>query len=179
MIDESQMTLAVDWRGSNLADWFVSKKIFDCRVMWDGSEFWTRHGNMVKAPKWFKRGLPRVRIDGGIYAGRKGFQIASNATRFGGKWFDEPGLEFVAFDFPEVSGRWDKRIRAAGRALKKSATCRAIDFFEIAPDCQSYRQLTEFLLKLRTLGGEGACMRNPKLQPTKPDAAKICCGSSF
>jgi DNA ligase-1 len=96
--------------------------------MWDGSEFWTRHGNMVKAPKWFKRGLPRVRIDGGIYADRKGFQIASNATRFGGKWFDEPGLEFVAFDFPEVSGRWDKRIRTAGRALKKSATAARLIF---------------------------------------------------
>ena len=158
------MTLAVDWHGSNLAGWFVSEKIFDCRAYWSEGEFWTRAGNLIKAPKWFKRGMPKHDVDGGIYAGRKGFQAASNATRFGGKWFDEPGLEFVAFDFPGMEATWDKRIREAARALKQSAVGRAVDFFQIAPDCKSYRQLTEFLLKLRPLGGEGACMRNPEIK---------------
>ncbi len=158
------MTLSVDWHGQDLAGHFVSEKIWDCRVHWDGGdtrEFWTRLGHVVKAPKWFKRGLPRCRIDGGIYAGRKGFQIASNATRFGGHWFDDAPMEFVAFDHPEVTGRWDNRIREAARALKGSAVGRAIDFFQLAPDCENYSELTAFLKKLRPLGGEGVCMRNP------------------
>lgn len=164
MIDEKDMTLARDWHGSNLAGWFISEKIFDCRVTWDGGdtgEFWTRLGHAVKAPKWFKRGLPRCRIDGGIYAGRRGFQIASNATRFGGHWFDDGLLEFVAFDHPEVMGRWDKRIREAARALKQCRTARAIEFFQLATDCRDYRPMTDFLKKIRPLGGEGVCMRNP------------------
>ncbi len=156
------MTLAVDWHGSKLAGWFVSEKIFDCRVYWHGGEFWTRHGNLVRAPKWFKKGMPKDDVDGGIYAGRKGFQIASNATRFGGHWFDEPDLEFVAFDFPGKEATWDQRIAEAARALRGSAAGRAIDFFQLAPDCKSYSALTAFLKKLRPLGGEGACMRNPE-----------------
>src|ERR1017187_2487735 len=158
MIDESQMTLARDWIGqSSLINWFASEKIFDCRVMWDGSDFWTRSGRIVPAPKWFKRGLPRVRIDGGIYAGRTGFQIASNAVRLGGKWFDDGHLEFVAFDFPELAATWDKRIIEAAKALKKSACARAIEFERIGDP----QHLVRFMLRIRAAGGEGDCFRNP------------------
>ena len=79
-----------------------------------------RAGNLVKAPIWFKRGLPSVDFDGDIYAGRTDFQIVSNATRLGGKWFDDGHLGFVAFDLPEMAATWDKRITDAAKALKKS-----------------------------------------------------------
>lgn len=163
------MTLAVDWHGSNLAGWFVSEKLNGCRAFWDGWRFWTRGGNVIPAPKWFTRGLPRVPLDGEIWAGRgvrhgndnSAFKIASKAVRLGGHWFEDGHLEFVAFDFPEACGSWDKRIRQAARALKQSAIGRAIDFFQINPRCRDYGQLTAFLRKIRLLGGEGACMRNP------------------
>ena len=158
MIDESQMTLAVDWTGqTSFVGWFASEKIFDCRAVWDGGEFWTRSGRIVPAPKWFKRGLPGNRIDGGIYAGRTGFQIASNAVRLGGKWFEDGHLEFVAFDFPELAATWDKRITEAAKALKKSAFARAIDFERIADPLH----LVRFMQRIRAAGGEGGCFRQP------------------
>lgn len=158
MIDETQMTLAVDWTGQTaFIGWLASEKIFDCRVMWDGSEFWTRSGRTVPAPAWFKRGLPSVRIDGGIYAGRTGFQIASNAVRLGGKWFEDGRLEFVAFDFPDMAATWDRRITEAGRALKSSAHGRAIEFERIT----NPKHLAEFMMRIRAAGGEGGCFRPP------------------
>lgn len=109
MITERDMTLAVDMTGRrSVVGLLASEKIFDCRVYWRGGAFWTRGGHQVKAPKWFTRGLPSVDLDGGIYAGRREFQAASNATRFGGHWFDAPGLEFGAFDFPEMPATWDR-----------------------------------------------------------------------
>ena len=128
--------------------------------MWDGGdtrEFWTRSGRTVPAPKWFKRGLPKCRIDGGIYAGRAGFQTASNAVRLGGKWFDDGHLEFVAFDFPEMVARWDRRIKEAAKALKKSACARAIEFERIADPAH----LAGFMRRIYAAGGEGGCFRQP------------------
>ena len=156
------MTLAMDWHGTGIAGWFVSEKLNGCRAYWDGSQFWTRGGNVVDAPRWFTRGLPKVHLDGEIWAGRHGFETARKAVQYGDHWFDAPGLEFVAFDFPGTVATWDKRVREAAKALKRSAH-RAIDFFQIQPDCRDYMQLVAFLARLRPLGGEGACMRNPKV----------------
>jgi hypothetical protein len=157
-MNETQMTLAVDWVGQwSLVGWFASEKIFDCRAMWDGADFWTRSGRIVPAPKWFKRGLPKVQIDGGIYAGRTGFQTASNAVRLGGRWFDNRDLEFVAFDFPGMAATWDRRIAEAAKALKKSACARAIDFERIADPLH----LVRFMRRIRAAGGEGGCFRHP------------------
>jgi len=42
MIDETKMTLAVDWHGHTLIDgWLASEKLNGCRAYWDGSGFWT------------------------------------------------------------------------------------------------------------------------------------------
>lgn len=168
MINEKQMTLAVDWHGCDVSGWYASEKIFDCRVMWDGAEFWTRSGRIVPAPKWFKRGLPKARIDGGIYAGRGGFQTASKAVRLGGRWFEDGPLEFVAFDFPDLAATWDKRIAEAARALRQSTIGRAVEFFPI----EDYGQITKFMRHIRPLGGEGMCFRNPSIETYETGRSK-------
>ena len=160
MINESSMTLATDWRGSDISGWFVSEKLNGCRAYWDGHQFWTRGGNVIKAPRWFTRGLPTVPLDGEIWAGRNGFEIARKAVQYGGDWFNDGLIEFVAFDLPGMVGRWDERIREASKSLRRSAH-HAIEFFQIAPDCRDYLKLVEFMAQLRPLGGEGVCMRNP------------------
>lgn len=165
MISEVDMTLALDLTTQWPGGWFWQEKIRDCRVMWDGAQFWTRHGNIVPAPKWFTRGLPRVRIDGGIWAGRHGFQIASNAVRFGGHHFDEPDLRFTPFDLPEMAGRWDVRQREAGKVIRGCQSAVAIPFGRVEdkisfakPTANSYAGI---LLRIQKLGGEGAIFRNP------------------
>ena len=166
MFDEAKVfTLAVDLTSQWVGGWFWQEKIRDCRVMWTGREFVTRHNNVVPAPKWFTKGLPKMRIDGGIWAGRHGFQAASNAVRFGGHWFDEPDIAFTPFDLPDMVGTWDKRQREAVNAIRGCACAVAVPFhrvddkltFKLTPN--SYAGL---LMRLQKLGSEGAVFRHPE-----------------
>lgn len=89
MIDESQMTLGSDYHGGvDPTDWPLSEKMHGCRAYWDGSQFWTRGGNVIAAPDWF--------MD----------------VQYG-HWTHD--CRFVAFDAPEARGPWQRRMAAAGR----------------------------------------------------------------
>ena len=64
-MNESQMTLGTDYTPDvNPVGWLVSEKLNGCRAYWDGSQFWTRGGNVIAAPDWFIDGLPAVHLDG-------------------------------------------------------------------------------------------------------------------
>ena len=154
-------TLATDLTAQWVGGWFWQEKIRDCRVMWTGREFITRHGNVVAAPKWFTKGLPRIRIDGGIWAGRHGFQIASNAVRFGGHHFDDPDLRFTPFDLPDCTGTWDQRIHEAQKAVAGVGTATVLPWGVVRDDNRHYGEL---LLHHARLGCEGVMFRQPELQ---------------
>lgn len=170
MIDETKMTLAVDMNGSrSVVGWLASEKLNGCRAFWDGRQFWTRGGHVVDAPAWFTRGLPAVPLDGEIWAGRghgagndnSAFKVASNAVRLGGRWFDETDdghpLGFAAFDFPHHPGGWVQRMAEARKAVRGCGHASAVRVTRI----RDIHQFTEFLLRIRRLGGEGGIFRNP------------------
>ncbi len=159
MISEADMTLATDLTSQWVGGWFWQEKIRDCRVMWDGKQFWTRHGNIVEAPKWFTRGLPKIRIDGGIWAGRHGFQIASNAVRLGGNHFQEPELAFTPFDLPDMTGCWDRRQSEAVKAIAGCDSAKSIPFEFVRDDGSHFGQI---MMRLHRIGSEGAIFRNPE-----------------
>jgi len=160
---ESQMTLATDQTTEWLGGWLASEKLDGCRAYWDGRQFWTRSGNIIPAPKWFTQGLPDVHLDGEIWAGRKGFKDASNAVRLGGKWFETPGLEFAAFDAPQVDGNWPQRMTEAARAVKKAAYAVAVKFARVRDGIWTGHKndLAELMLHFNRLGSEGLMFRNP------------------
>jgi DNA ligase-1 len=164
VIDESSMTLATDLTTQWVGGWFWQEKIRDCRVMWDGFQFWTRGGNAVNAPDWFTKGLPKVRIDGGIWAGRNGFQIASNAVRLGGHHWDESDLLFAPFDLPDMAGRWDIRQREAAKAIKGCACAAALPFGRVNDSrwTGDKNDFAQIMLKFSKLGSEGAMFRSPE-----------------
>jgi DNA ligase-1 len=158
MIDESQMTLAVDMHGCHSVDgWLASEKLNGCRAYWDGKQFWTRGGNVIKAPKWFTKGLPKMHLDGEIHAGRgHGFgngntpyKVAMTAVVHGGKWFTNE-IRFTAFDAPQITGNWLERLAAIPAALRV-AHVRISDI----------HHFVSYLINLRKLGAEGGMFRNP------------------
>ena len=73
-MNELQMTIGSDYHaGVDPTGWPVSEKLNGCRAYFDGSQFWTRGGNVIAAPDWFTAGLPGVPLDGEIWAGRGRF----------------------------------------------------------------------------------------------------------
>lgn len=165
--DEAKhFTLAIDLTSQWVGGWFWQEKIRDCRVMWTGSEFVTRHGNVVPAPKWFTKGLPKMRIDGGIWAGRHGFNAASAAVRFGGHWFDHPDIAFTPFDLTDLRGTWDRRQREAVKAVKGCTFAKPIPFARVDDKTRygmpTKNSLAGLMLGIQKLGGEGAVFRHPE-----------------
>lgn len=168
MIDERQMTLATDLTSQWVGGWFWQEKIRDCRVIWDGRRFWTRSGAAVAAPAWFTRGLPRIRIDGGIWAGRQGFRTASNAVRLGGHWFECPELRFTPFDLPDMIGRWDRRQREAVLAIRGCAFAVSLPFGRVSDEAgfsgPTWNNYAGVLLRHARRGSEGVMFRNPDVE---------------
>jgi DNA ligase 1 len=149
-MNESQMTLGTDYHGGiDPTGWLDSEKMHGCRAYWDGSQFWTRGGNVIAAPDWFTDGLPAVHLDGEIWAGRERFEEARLAVQFG-HWTHR--CRFVAFDAPAVRGTWRRRMATAGRIWRDVVT------FEV---CRSHRWLMERLRAVQAVGGEGLVIRNP------------------
>jgi DNA ligase 1 len=171
VIDESQMTLARDWTGEDLAGWFWSEKLNGCRVFWDGTVFWTRNGNSVDAPKWFIKGLPQMHLDGELHAGCAGrfgslsFLVASNAVRLGGKWFNEPGLMFTAFDAPQAAGGWQQRMAEVKRAVRGCPCASAIPFRKCPDTGNAFadgRDMGLLLVEMAAKNSEGIMFREPQ-----------------
>ncbi len=167
MINETQMTLATDFRGqSSLVGWIASEKLNGCRAYWDGKQFWSREGNWVAAPHWLTRDLPDCHLDGEIHAGRgvghgnnnAGYKVAMTAVVQGGKWWDEIGpdglpIRFTAFDAPTIDGDWAFRHLAASIVQELDVVKSAV--------IRDPRHLVEYMLTLRSVNAEGAMFRNP------------------
>jgi DNA ligase-1 len=158
VIDESKMMLAVDMDGCHtVSGWLASEKLNGCRAYWDGTQFWTRGGNVIDAPKWFTEKLPKMHLDGEIHAGRgtgfrnanTGYKASMTAVIHGKKWFTKE-IKFTAFDAPQVAGNWLERLAAIPAALRIESV-RITDILHFV----------SYLTNLRKLGAEGAMFRNP------------------
>lgn len=147
------MTLGRNWFMEDPRGWWMSEKLDGCRAYWDGANLWTRSGERIAAPDWFTARLPKgVQLDGEIWAGRGQFQAASNAVRLGGKWWNE-AIRFVAFDAPEAEGIWPQRMAAAQTIYGECV--------DVIP-CSGIRQMKKLYKEIRSMGGEGLMLRNPK-----------------
>jgi DNA ligase 1 len=150
MIDETQMTLAVDYQGEDPTGWHMTEKFNGCRAYWDGERFWTRGGNVIVAPSWFTYGLPRTRcLDGEIFAGYGNFEGARLAVQYGRF---TPAMRFMVFDAPGF-GAWTDRIRR----IEVAGCCTCIK----PVICKSYAHLHATVIAINANGGEGVILRSP------------------
>ncbi len=94
---------------SNVAGWFASEKLDGIRMLWDGgistglllsevpfanierdhvnrkyhraTGLWSRNAKVISAPDWFIAALPKMMLDGEVYAGRQGWEVTSSITK--------------------------------------------------------------------------------------------------
>ena len=167
MITEKDIRLCVDFVGqTSLVGWDASQKHNGCFAWWAGDttgEFYTREGNLIKAPDWFKKGLPEMALTGEIHAGlgigfgnnNSAYKVAMTAVRHGGKWFDakdgkEP-VRFTVFDAPQLDGNWRERMNRCSGVVPQVESERITD----------PRHLSEYMIRLHTMNAEGAVFNNP------------------
>jgi DNA ligase-1 len=90
----------------DVTGWWVSEKFDGIRAIWTGTSLLTRHGKELKAPAWFTKDLPNMRLDGELWMGRGTFDaLVSTIQRKGSEW---AGVKFMIFDLADV-GTFEER----------------------------------------------------------------------
>ena len=149
------MTLLRDWDGRDLSGWLAAEKFNGCRGYWDGRRMWTRDGNVIPLPDWFRAELPAgFPLDGEVWCGRNGFTEARLAVQYG-KFTRR--VRFVVFDAPRAKGNWQARMAAAAAAVRGSTVTRVARFRVL----RGARDARALLREIRGRGGEGVVVRNP------------------
>lgn len=112
-MDETRMQHGSDWRGEDVAGWWLSEKLDGCRVYWDGASLWSRGGLDLAIPEAWRRELPAgIALDGELYDGVGGVYRCGAAIRYG-RFL--PSMRFMVFDAPRVAGDWPRRMRQLPR----------------------------------------------------------------
>lgn len=137
----------------NITDYLASEKLDGVRAIWTGSEFITRHGNVLNPPAWFKAGMPSVRLDGELWMGNGTFaDLQSVMQRKGSDWC---GIRFMIFDMAVLRVSTTERIKALEN-LSLPPHCTVISHAPLA----DYAELDEMETDIVARGGEGICLRH-------------------
>jgi DNA ligase-1 len=70
-----------DSTAENITEYLVSEKFDGVRAIWTGTQFVTRNGNAIYAPRWFSEVLPNVWLDGELWTKRGDFAALSGIVR--------------------------------------------------------------------------------------------------
>ena len=96
MLSETIENVPVDPKG-----WLISEKLDGCRAYWDGKTLFSRYGNKLNAPKWFKDKLPKnLALDGELFTKRDDFENLVKIVRglkTSGTWKD---VHMLIYDAP-------------------------------------------------------------------------------
>lgn len=162
-VDVNELAHGMDWSGEDLTGLYLSEKFDGCRAWWDGARMWTRQGNEIELPDWFRAELPAgVRLDGEMWCGRGQFKRASDGVRFGR--VDE-SFRFMVFDAPDARGDWLSRVDT----VTASAHVRPVAISVCRDNTDAIWNMTE----VQANGGEGLIARRPGLPYAPGRSANI------
>ena len=188
--------LAKTYIDQNVGGWFVSEKLDGMRCLWDGgitigrrkseiawanhydsnkeaqlcTGLWSRHGNVIHAPSWWVRDLPKVFLDGELFLGHGRFQeLMSIVKKYSPNEEDWEKVKYIVFDKPEpetlfMPGRINDHwvIDFVG----SSGGCRVFEEKDLGQERLPLRdyqdRISELLDSVTAGGGEGLMLRNPK-----------------
>jgi DNA ligase-1 len=143
--------------GVDPTGWWVSEKLDGVRAYWDGENFVSRQGNVYQAPAWFKEGLPREKLDGELWIGRKMFQRTISVVRqldAGEAWRE---VRYLIYDSPDHGGPFEERVEACRRAAGPAHFAHALPHRQVSSRKWLLDELKEFV----AAGAEGLMIRKP------------------
>jgi len=157
---ERTLLLAKDWNPSiDPTGWWISEKYDGMRARWDGTNLWSRGGNLIHAPGYFVADLPKnTHLDGELWYGRGGFEeTVSIARRLqpDERWWR---LKFMVFDAPKLEATFEDRVEFLRELLPVDGThARWVEQVK----CEGVEDLIARRDRMVKAGGEGLMIRRP------------------
>lgn len=140
--------------GIDVSAYLVSEKLDGVRAVWDGEQLRFRSGLPVAAPEWFNAALPKVPLDGELWAGRGTFErlsgIVRKAVPIDEEWRQ---VRYMIFELPGAPGDFATRARQI-EALVHSAQLPWLQAIEQRPAVDP-PQVAKMLAEVLKAGGEG------------------------
>jgi DNA ligase-1 len=154
------LLLAETWdSATDPAEWWLSEKLDGVRAYWDGTQFLSRQGNVLRAPVWFTERLPSIPLDGELWLARKAFQRTVSIVRRhdGTELWRE--IKFRIFDAPALHDPFEARIEYLCETFSRLR----LPYAGILPQqrCRGIEHLHDELMQIIARGGEGLMLREP------------------
>ena len=140
--------------GIDVGAYLVSEKLDGVRAIWDGERLRFRSGLPVAAPEWFIAALPKVPLDGELWAGRGTFERLSGIVRKAVPVDEEwRQVRYMIFELPGAPGDFTTRARQI-ESVVQSAQLPWLQAIVQRPAVDR-RQVAKMLADVLKAGGEG------------------------
>jgi len=143
--------------------WVMSEKLDGIRAFWDGSNLYTKHGNLINAPKDFISTLPHdIFLDGELWSGYDSFEklksiiIQSSLNQDPQLW---NSVKFFIFDTPKHEGNYQQRHAFAQSSISQCNQNISIIPIQI---CSGVDHLLSVLNDIDKKKGEGIMLYHPQ-----------------
>jgi len=108
-------------QGVDVKEYLVSEKYDGVRAFWDGKQLISRQGNIIYAPDWFIKNLPKTQLDGELWMGRGKFDALSGAVRkdapIDAEW---KNIHYQLFELPNAKGTFEARANQIVQIVKQA-----------------------------------------------------------
>lgn len=126
------------------------------RGYWNGDQLMSRHGNDLRAPKWFIQGLPtEFALDGELWMGM-GTTHENIMTVLKSKNGDWNQIGYHLFDIPSSFGTYEERMKEM-EVIKFPPHVHVVE----PRRCKGTEHMYEYLGLITAAKGEGIMLREP------------------
>jgi len=148
----------------NPKGWFMTEKFDGIRGYWDGTQFWSKNGNIINVPESFKTGLPNYHLDGEFWGGYEENEVKTillkiNCGKRSSRGLDWEKVKFCVFDAPQVQSTYDKRNLFIRMNIPKFKNNKVLSI--PVKKCKGLVHLEENLSKIIDKGRKGIMLYRP------------------
>jgi DNA ligase 1 len=144
--------------GTNVQQFLVSEKFDGVRAIWDGKALRTRAGNLINAPAWFIKDLPKIALDGELWLGHGQFDALSGAVRKDVPIDEEwQNISYLVFELPNAEGTFETRAKRIVEIVKQAQKNNKVPHLKAVAQfpVKNEAELKARLKKVVANGGEG------------------------
>jgi DNA ligase 1 len=151
---ESVLLANIYQRGISVDQYLISEKLDGVRAIWDGKQLKTRQGNVINAPNWFVKDLPKAPLDGELWLARHQFDALSGAVRkdvpIDAEW---QNITYQIFELPNAPGDFAVRAKKIKEIVKQANLkhLKAVTQYRLRDEAELNKKLKQVVAK----GGEG------------------------